>query len=52
MQGFLKHSFILRTLALAHLSSISGNELEDVVEDDSDKPIGALILAMQAVRNQ
>jgi hypothetical protein len=51
MQGFLKHSFILRTLALAHLTSINENE-EDTLGDDSEKPIGALILSMQAVRNQ
>lgn len=49
IQGFLKHSFILRTLALAHLTGIGGNG-EDDGRDELDKPIGALILSMQAVR--
>jgi hypothetical protein len=51
IQGFLNHSFILRTLALAHLTSIKGNE-DDDGGDGTEKPIGALILAMQAVRDE
>lgn len=43
-QGFLQHQLILRTFALAHLAG-----LEDIDERTDDKPIGALILSMQAV---
>jgi hypothetical protein len=50
VQGFLKHNFILRTLALAHLTGIGGSG-EDDSTDRFGKPIGALILSMQAVRD-
>jgi hypothetical protein len=48
-KGFLNQNFILRTLALAHFTVIDGNDNTNF-KGDSNKPIGALILAMQAVR--
>ncbi|KAM6499936.1 hypothetical protein JOM56_005444 [Amanita muscaria] len=43
--GFLKNDMILRTFGIAHLASI-GTGLDNFEEE---KPIGALLLAMQAV---
>ncbi|KAM6489425.1 hypothetical protein JOM56_015142 [Amanita muscaria] len=43
--GFLKNNMILRTFGIAHLASI-GTGLDNFEEE---KPIGALLLAMQAV---
>ncbi|KAM6491820.1 hypothetical protein JOM56_012679 [Amanita muscaria] len=42
--GFLKNEFILRTFAIAHLANIPGLD-----SFEEDKPVGALLLAMQAV---
>lgn len=36
---------MIRTFALAHLAVLEGND-----DFDNEKPIGALLLAMQAVR--
>ncbi len=45
IQGFGLNTLVLRTFALAHLNTI--NEFEVF---DQEKPVGAMILAMQAAR--
>jgi hypothetical protein len=44
-QGLLQNQLIMRTFAFAHVK-----DLEDIEDRSDEKPIGALILSMQAVR--
>ena len=44
-QGLLQNQLIMRTFAFTHVK-----DLEDIEEQSDEKPIGALILSMQAVR--
>jgi hypothetical protein len=44
LQGLFQNQLIMRTFAFAHVK-----ELEDIEGRSDEKPIGALILSMQAV---
>lgn len=46
IQGFALNDLVLRTFAFAHLAHLDG--IDDFAEE---KPIGALIYSMQAVRD-
>jgi hypothetical protein len=44
-QGLLQNQLIMCTFAFAHVK-----DLEDIEDQSDEKPIGAFILSMQAVR--